>query len=186
MSASMYVCMYVCIELFLKNNCLSDQVLTIRIITMDRPDPLRRLLTSMLSAKYDSDPVNVEFYVDHPKDISSSSNQGTSIPTWLYIYTHSYIHSYSPTMLIGKTALYMAVVGIVNGFKWKQGSVARHFEEQNAGIFKMWVRKFPMDEPDTSDRKHIMMVGPSFYCTLFYTYIHIHEYTQHTCMNIHA
>eukprot|EP01036_Dinobryon_divergens_P028549 gene28549-37507_t len=107
-------------------------VLTIRIITMDRPEPLQRLLASLVGAKYDSDPVNMEFYVDHPKDVSSSSNQG-------------------------KTALYMAVVGIVNNFQWKQGSVTRHFEEQNAGIFKMWVRKFPVDEPDTSDRKHIMM-----------------------------
>jgi hypothetical protein len=55
------------------------------------------------------------------------------------------------------------VVAIVKAFQWGQGTVTRHLEEKNAGIFKMWVRRFPVAEPDTSDKKHIMMVGSGRY-----------------------
>ena len=113
-------------------------ILTIRIISMDRPSSLKRLLASLSNAYYDSDTVNIEFYVDKPKSTSEQTANE-------------------------------AVVEVVNAFQWKHGPVRRIFEEQNAGIFKMWVRPFPTDTTDPMTKPYFMVleddveVSPYFY-----------------------
>ena len=104
----------------------SHSIVTIRIITMDRPEPLRRLLISLQDAIYDSEAVHIEFYVDKPAQGKDTTN-------------------------------YNAVVSIVNAFVWTHGTVKRHFEAQNAGIFKMWVRPFPAEDHQ-GPVKHFLMV----------------------------
>ena len=49
-------------------------VITIRIITMDRPTSLKRLLASLSKANYDNDAVHIEFYVDKPKITADQTN----------------------------------------------------------------------------------------------------------------
>jgi hypothetical protein len=112
--------------------------LTIRIITMDRPVSLQRLLTSLQNAHYDKDAVNIQIYVD------------------------------KPNCTVDQTE-YSRVVDIVNAFEWKHGSVHRHFEPQNAGIFKMWVRPFPVKSNSSATQPYLMVleddveVSPVFY-----------------------
>ena len=112
--------------------------LTIRIITMDLPTSLQRLLASLNDAHYDNDTVHIEFYVDKPKITADQTN-------------------------------YLAVVEIVKAFKWKHGSLQKNFEKQNAGIFKMWVRPFPVKVNDTATKPFLMVleddieVSPFFY-----------------------
>ena len=96
--------------------------LTIRIITMDRPTSLKRLLASLSNAHYDNDTVHIEFYVDKTNSTSTVDQTQNR-----------------------------AVVEIVKAFRWTHGSVQRNFEKQNAGIFKMWVRPFPVDDSRNDD-----------------------------------
>ena len=41
--------------------------ITVRVLTMDRPASLRRLLSSLLDAKYENDKVDLEVHVDIPR-----------------------------------------------------------------------------------------------------------------------
>ena len=112
-------------------------VLTIRIITMDRPSSLERLLASLSEAYYDGNVVHIEFFVDKP----------------------------NPTVDHTK---YNAVVELVKAFKWKHGNVHKNFERKNAGIFKMWVRHFPVNESSTEEHCFMVLeddveVSPFFY-----------------------
>ena len=112
-------------------------VLTIRIITMDRPLSLQRLLASLNDAYYDGDTVNIEFYVDKPNPTADKTRN-------------------------------KAVVQIVQEFEWKHGIVRKNFEKQNAGIFKMWVRHFPVNESSTAVQPFLVLeddveVSPFFY-----------------------
>eukprot|EP01036_Dinobryon_divergens_P034725 gene34725-44910_t len=62
-----------------------------------------------------------------------------------------------------------AVVDIVKAFQWKRGTVVKNFEKQNAGIFNMWVRPFPVIEGNSSSKPYFMVleddveVSPYFY-----------------------
>eukprot|EP01036_Dinobryon_divergens_P031478 gene31478-40880_t len=117
---------------------INNIALTIRIITMDRPTSLKRLLTSLTKAHYDNDAVHIEFYVDKPKSAADQTK-------------------------------HQAVIDIVKAFKWKHGSVQRNFEKQNAGIFKMWVRPFPVKTDESAAQPFLMVleddieVSPFFY-----------------------
>jgi hypothetical protein len=87
--------------------------LTIRVITMDRPESLQRMLDSITVAHYDGATVHVEFHIDHP------------------------------ATKVVDTSKYQEVVKIANNFKWTHGKLSRHIQEKNAGIFNMWVKPFP-------------------------------------------
>eukprot|EP01036_Dinobryon_divergens_P033651 gene33651-43489_t len=61
-----------------------------------------------------------------------------------------------------------AVVELVKSFKWKHGMVQTNFETKNAGIFKMWVRHFPVNESLTEEQSFMVLeddveVSPFFY-----------------------
>jgi hypothetical protein len=49
----------------------TTEFLTIKVLTMDRLQSLKRLIDSLKDAYYDGDRVHIQFFVDFPKDIST-------------------------------------------------------------------------------------------------------------------
>ena len=113
--------------------------LTIRVITMDRPESLQRMLNSLVAAHYLGDIVHIEFHIDRPAASKTDISK------------------------------YLAVRKIVEDFKWTQGSMKVFPEEVNAGIFKMWVKPFVQKSKDPSKLEILMVleddmvVSPFFY-----------------------
>mmetsp|Transcript_24438 Transcript_24438/g.35065 ORF Transcript_24438/g.35065 Transcript_24438/m.35065 type:complete len:892 (+) Transcript_24438:22-2697(+) len=91
---------------------LQQVLLTIRIITMDRPESLARLLTSLQKAHYEGDTVHIEFHIDKP----ASSKKDTT--------------------------KYEEVLKLSKEFEWPYGVKKLYPQTENAGIFKMWVKPF--------------------------------------------
>ena len=65
-----------------------------------------------------------------------------------------------------------AVVDIVKAFQWKRGTVVKNFEKQNAGIFNMWVRPFPIKEGNSSSKPYFMVLEDDVELSVyFYSWI---------------
>lgn len=86
--------------------------LKIRILTMNRPKSLERLLISINNAEYDGDKVQLEIFVDHPKSDSSSA----------------------------AIAKHEGVLAVLKDFRWAHGDFKVNAATTNQGLFKSWVQ----------------------------------------------
>ncbi|GAB4855952.1 hypothetical protein Ancab_024591 [Ancistrocladus abbreviatus] len=93
--------------------------LTIKVLAYDRLSSLSRCLTSLSSAHYGGDTVNLHIFIDHFKQLNVSDSGSASIDAFLNNSRR--------------------ILDFVDGFSWKFGEKLVHYRTVNVGLQAQWL-----------------------------------------------